>query len=101
MLGYDAMINPKEFHEGALLRTVYKLQSYKDHPDRMNEQLADYFNEFDKDKSGTLDKEELRHFLIAFFKQYKIRIPISAEFIENTFHEIDDDDNGTIEIHEL
>lgn len=57
--------------------------------------------EFDADKNGYLDRHELRMFLIQFFKQYKLRIPLSEEFIDATFSDIDKNGDGKIQLDEL
>jgi hypothetical protein len=101
VLGHNQMINPKEFKEGQLQRIVTKLQSYKDHPDTLQAQIEVYFKEFDADKSGALDREELKNFLIAFFKQYKIRIPLTEEFVDTTFDDIDANGDGFVDMPEL
>lgn len=88
------MINPKEFKEGQLQRIVTKLQSYKDNPDTLQAQIEAYFKEFDADNSGALDRDELKNFLIAFFKQYKIRLPLTEEFVDTTFDDIDANGDG-------
>lgn len=101
VLGHNQMINPKEFKEGQLQRIVTKLQSYKDHPEILQAQIQAYFVQFDTDKSGNLDRNELKNFLIAFFRQYKIRIPLTEEFIDTTFTDIDADGDGFVDMDEL
>jgi len=39
--------------------------------------------------------------LIAFFKQYKIRLPLTEEFIDSTFTDIDADGDGFVDMQEL
>jgi len=101
VLGHNQMINPKEFKEGQLQRIVTKLLSYRDHPEMLQAQIQAYFVEFDADKSGNLDRHELKNFLIAFFRQYKIRIPLTEEFIDTTFADIDADGDGFVDMDEL
>lgn len=98
VLGHHQMINPKEFQEGQLYRIVHKLENYKNHPERLLAQVEAYFTEFDADKSGALDRHELRNFLIAFFRQYKIRLPLTEEFVDSTFSEIDKDGDGNVDL---
>lgn len=95
------MINPKEFKEGQLQRIVCKLLGYKDHPEVLEKQVDTYFKEFDADNSGGLDRMELKNFFIAFFRQYKIRVPITEEFVDTTFTDIDSDGDGTVDLLEL
>lgn len=53
------------------------------------------------DGSGNLDVKELRMFLIALFKKYKINLPITSEFVDATFSEIDADGDGFVDMQEL
>jgi Ca2+-binding EF-hand superfamily protein len=39
--------------------------------------------------------------LIAFFQQYKIRVPLTEEFVESTFTDIDADGDGFVDLKEL
>lgn len=95
------MINPKEFHEGLIHRTVHKLSMYRQHPERLRAQTEAYFKEFDADNSGSLDLKELRMFLIALFKQYKLHLPLTEEFVVETAAEMDKDGDGLIDLDEL
>ena len=95
------MINFKDFTEGQMLRNTLKLQAYIDHPERLFTQVEAYFEEFDADKSGNLDRRELKNFLIEFFKLYKIRIPITEEFVDTQFDSIDADGDGFVDMGEL
>jgi Ca2+-binding EF-hand superfamily protein len=47
-----------------LLRTITKLQALNDNQDQLQEQVERYFKEFDKDKNGYLDRQELAEFLV-------------------------------------
>ena len=95
------MINSKDFTEGQLLRVTMKLQAYIDQPERLQTQVEDYFKEYDVDKSGNLDRRELKSFLIDFFKLYKIRLPITEEFVDTQFDKIDADGDGFVNMDEL
>ena len=57
-----------------------------------------YFIEFDEDESGALDRNELKNFLMAFFLQYKIRVPLTEEFVDTTFDDIDADGDGAVDL---
>ena len=48
-----------------------------------------YFQEFDKDQNGFLDRKELRNFLHEFFTSYKIHFPITDDYVDAVFREID------------
>jgi Ca2+-binding EF-hand superfamily protein len=90
------MINPKEFKEGQLLRIITKLQQLKDNNGIMKNQIETSFKKFDKDKNGVLDRLELKQFLIIFFDKYKMHVPINEEFIDETFRDIDKNNDGKI-----
>ena len=98
ILNHNQMINPKDFKEGQLQRIVCKLESYQDHPDVLEKQVEAYFIEFDEDESGALDRNELKNFLMAFFLQYKIRVPLTEEFVDTTFDDIDADGDGAVDL---
>jgi Ca2+-binding EF-hand superfamily protein len=67
----------------------------------LEKQVEAYFKEFDADNSGALDRMELKNFFIAFFRQYKIRVPITEEFVDTTFTDIDSDGDGMVDLAEL
>lgn len=60
-----------------------------------------YFQEFDKDTNGFLDRKELREFLKLFFSTYKIHFPITDEYVDAVFREIDVDRDNKIQPAEL
>ena len=95
------MINSKSFREGQLLRTITKLQALNDNQDQLQEQVERYFKEFDKDQNGYLDRQELAEFLVQLFKRTKLTIPLSEEFIDTVFEDIDRNNDGRIVITEL
>ena len=43
-----------------------------------------------------LDRLELKQFLILFFEKYKMHVPINEEFIDETFRDIDKNNDGKI-----
>lgn len=90
------MINPKKYKEGQLLRIITKLQQLKDNNDIMKNQIETSFKNFDKDQNGVLDRLEMKQFLIAFFDKYKMQVPINEEFIDETFKDIDKNNDGKI-----
>ena len=51
--------------------------------------MQKYFAEFDKDANGHLDRKELREFLNQFFHSYKIHFPVTDEYVDAVFREID------------
>ena len=55
------------------LETIIKtLSDFKEVGEHLKNQVNTYFDEFDKDKNGFLDRRELRMFLTNFFTTYKI-----------------------------
>ena len=60
-----------------------------------------YFTEFDKDQNGYLDRHELRLFLVYLFKEIKLNIPLTEEFIDTVFGDIDLNNDGKIDLSEL
>ena len=48
-----------------------------------------------------LDRKELRQFLSSFFSTYRIRAPLTDEFIDATFREIDQNHDNLIQPEEL
>ena len=59
------------------------------------------FDEFDSDKNGALDRKEMRHFLAHIFKEFKIHLPLTDEFVDSIFIAIDKNHNNKLEIDEL
>jgi len=48
-----------------------------------------------------LDQKELRHFLESFFTTYHIRAPLTDEYVDATFREIDVNKDNKIQPEEL
>jgi Ca2+-binding EF-hand superfamily protein len=67
----------------------------------LDEQIQKYFTEFDEDTNGFLDRRELRHFLVKFFQLYKIHFPITDEFVDGLFRQIDANHDNKIQPDEL
>lgn len=67
----------------------------------MKDQIETSFKAFDKDSNGMLDRLELKQFLIAFFDRYKMHVPINEEFIDETFRDIDKNNDGKIQLDEF
>lgn len=63
--------------------------------------MEKYFTEFDKDQNGYLDRHELRLFLVCLFKEIKLNIPLTEEFIDTVFGDIDLNNDGKIDLSEL
>lgn len=83
------MIKAEEFTVEELTAIVQKLTDFKNVTDHLKEEVDRYFVQFDKDSSGFLDRKELREFLRQFFTLYKIHFPITDEYVDSVFREID------------
>ena len=95
------MINPSEFKEGELFTILAQLRDYESNPDHLQEMIHKYFEEFDEDKNGFLDRKELRHFLTQFFKSYHLHIPLNDDFVDSAFRHIDVNHDNKIQPEEL
>lgn len=67
----------------------------------MKQEVDRYFESFDKDNNGWLDRKELRDFLHQFFTQYKIHFPVTDEYVDAVFREIDLNRDNKIQPNEL
>lgn len=95
------MIKPEEFSLEELETIVQKLRDFKQVEDHLKDEVAKYFETFDKDNNGVLDRKELRDFLNQFFTQYKIHFPITDEYVDAVFREIDLNRDNRIQPEEL
>ena len=95
------MINPSEFKEGEIASIVAKLRDYDSNPDHYQEMIQKYFEEFDEDKNGYLDRKELRHFLTQFFKSYHLHVPLTDEYVDSAFRHIDINHDNKVQPEEL
>ena len=83
------MINPTDFQAGEMETTLQHLREFEANDAALTEQLQTYFKEFDSDNNGGLDRKELRSFLTNFFNKYHIKAPLTDEYVDATFREID------------
>ena len=95
------MINPAEFKEGELDAIIAQLETFKSDKDALHEKIGKYFAEFDKDGNGFLDRKELRQFLELFFSQYHIKFPLTDEYVDAVFRDIDTNHDNKIQSEEL
>ena len=95
------MINPAEFKEGELHTILEKLRDYNSNSDHLKDLLGKYFEQFDEDKNGFLDRKELRHFLTQFFATYHLHVPMTDEFVDSVFRGIDVNHDNKIQPEEL
>ena len=63
--------------------------------------IMEYFDKFDEDKNGFIDRKELRHFLTMFFKQYHMHLPMTDEFVDSVFRGMDTNHDNKIQPEEL
>ena len=95
------MIKPEDFKEGELATILAKLRDYNEHPEHLQESIHKYFEEFDSDKNGYLDRKELRHFLTEFFKSYHLHVPLTDEYVDSAFRHIDANHDNKVQPEEL
>ena len=95
------MINPSDFQAGELEATITKLKGFDKNDSELKETIEKYFAEFDSDHNDHLDRKELRQFLISFFQQYHIHAPLTDEYVDATFREIDTNHDNKIQPEEL
>lgn len=95
------MIKPEEFTVEELNVIVQKLTDFKNVTDHLKEEVDKYFAQFDKDGNGWLDRKELREFLQQFFVIYKIHFPVTDEYVDSVFREIDLNRDNKIQTNEL
>ena len=60
-----------------------------------------HFLEHDADDNAYLDKIELRQFLRNFFGSYRIRVPITDEYVDDVFISTDSNNDNKIQADEL
>ena len=63
--------------------------------------VVEVFKEFDTDKNGVLDRKEMRTFFGKIFTEWKVMIPMSDEFLDDLFRDIDKDHSNSISPGEL
>ena len=95
------MINHADFNAGELDTCLTKLQEFDNDDALLTEQLQKYFSEFDGDSNDWLDRKELRQFLTEFFTTYHIHAPLTDEYVDATFREIDANRDNKIQPEEL
>ena len=95
------MINPEALSSEQLALNLKALKEFKDVAGKLKEKVTEYFNEFDDDKNGYLDRDELKVFLEKFFDTYKIQFPLTEEYVDEVFKKFDDNGDGKIQPDEL
>lgn len=97
----EKMVNVEVYSLTELERVYAQLEAQEKDPEALRKTVTDYFNEFDVDKSNTLDRQELHSLIREFFKRQDLSIPIDKGFIDEWFIDLDADHNGKIELKEL
>ena len=95
------MIKPEEFTLEELQGIIQKLNDFSTVPDHLQEEVDRYFTTFDKDGNGSLDRRELRQFLQEFFSSWKIHFPVTDDYVDAVFREIDSNHDNKIQPNEL
>lgn len=95
------MFGQNQFTPEQLAETKATVQQYAEDKAKLQEQINQYFEEFDKDNSEYLDRRELRHFLTFTFEKWHIRLPITDEFVDGLFREIDANKDNKLQKDEL
>ena len=95
------MIDPTEFAAGELDKALAQLVEFSQDDAKLTGTLQKYFEEFDSDSNDHLDRKELRLFLESFFKTYHIHVPLTDEYVDATFREIDKNRDNKIQPNEL
>lgn len=78
---------------------INKLQEIIDDNDKFEKMLSRVFDAFDTDRSGELDRKEIRNFLKFFSKE--LQIPMGHRPIQEFFRGFDTDKSGLISKEEL
>ncbi len=94
-------INAADFTAEELTSIIGTLRDFRDEAEHLKKKVDEYFTEFDKDTNGYLDRRELRHFLITFFTTFKIHLPVTDEYVDAVFREIDLNKDNKIQAEEL
>ena len=80
---------------------IAMLKSFVDDKEVLKKAIEDYFAEFDKDGNGYLDRRELRHFLQYFFEKWNVKLPLTDEFVDEVYRQMDVNHDNKLEKHEL
>ena len=94
-------MNKADFGEGEFEVAYAKVTTFAENNEQLRAEVTRSFAEYDKDNSQGLDRRELRQFLISFFAQYHIRLPITDEYVDAVFRQIDVNHDNVIQIEEL
>lgn len=95
------MFNQADLEPGDWEKIKAQADEYAQDPELMVNKVNEFFLVFDEDKSGFLDRKELRHFMEAFFKQFHVRLPLTDDFVFSVFQQIDTNHDNKIEPSEL
>lgn len=72
----EKMVHVDAYSLAELERVYAQLEAQEKDQEALRKTVTDYFNEFDTDKSNTLDRQELHNLIKEFFKRQDLTIPI-------------------------
>jgi Ca2+-binding EF-hand superfamily protein len=99
VISYEEFSDP-ETGVLAYLKQVYPRNPSPEPPDLINN-YSEWFNYWDEDGSGTLDKSEVVRALIKTFRMYNIDKSAVSSMVDNIWPIIDYDNSGVIELDEF
>ena len=94
-LGQDLEDVYKRRHKLNKYGAQYTIHILKEYVKSKNLRLVDLFNQFDKDKSQSVSREELKR----GFKS--INVPLTDKELDNFLHDMDTDGDGEIDYSEF
>merc|ERR1712166_1465116 len=95
------MFNPSDFTAEQKQEALAMLKGFHEDKETLKKGIEDYFTEFDKDGNGYLDRRELRHFLQFFFQKWNVHLPLTDEFVDDVYRQIDVNHDNKLEQSEL
>jgi len=96
-----SFIKHEEFTKEELEAGVKQLAEMQTNEAAVDEAVRKIFQEYDLDKNGVLDRRELRQFLHKFFSEYKVHFPLTDEYVDAVFVQIDLNRDNKIQPQEL
>jgi Ca2+-binding EF-hand superfamily protein len=94
-LGQDLEATYNRRHKQNKYSAEYTVRILKEYVKSKNLRLIDLFNQFDKDKSQSVSREELKRGF------QSIHVPLSDKQLDNFLHEMDTDGDGEINYSEF
>ena len=94
------MFKFKEIKDEQLEEIIAQLEFSKS-AEGLAKEADEIFVAYDKDKNGVLDRKEMRNFMGNMTKEWKLVFPMTDEFLDDLFRDIDKDHSNTISKEEL